>query len=190
MGREESAMETIDASAESGLKWFVMRDLKRPNAKEPAYKVLPSLGFEVFTPMRVTLRVRRGRRERVETPFLGDLLFVHSDREALDPVVERTPTLQYRFLRGTYREPMTVPGAQMEAFVSAVRSCPSPMYFAPGEVTASMLGRRVAVVGGPLDGREGRLLAVRGSRARRLLVELPGIIAAAVETSPEFIRLL
>lgn len=27
--------------------WFVMRDLKRPNALSPAWKTLPGMGFEV-----------------------------------------------------------------------------------------------------------------------------------------------
>ena len=31
--------------------WFVMRDLKRPNAKLPAYIQLEQEGIEVFTPL-------------------------------------------------------------------------------------------------------------------------------------------
>ncbi len=30
------------------ISWFVMRDLKRPNAKLPAYKFLAEQGLEVF----------------------------------------------------------------------------------------------------------------------------------------------
>nr|WP_172618142.1 hypothetical protein [Parabacteroides distasonis] len=32
--------------------WFVLRDLTRPNAKRPAYRLLEEKGIEVFTPMR------------------------------------------------------------------------------------------------------------------------------------------
>ena len=32
--------------------WYVMRDLKRRNAKNPAYSMLEDAGFEVFTPMK------------------------------------------------------------------------------------------------------------------------------------------
>ena len=32
-------------------QWFVMRDLKRGNAKQPAYKLLAELKIRFFTPM-------------------------------------------------------------------------------------------------------------------------------------------
>lgn len=171
-------------------RWFVMRDLKRANAKNPAYKVLSAMGLEVFTPMKVKILNRGGKRVRVESPFLTDLLFVHSTREIMDPIVGKTTTLQYRYVFGGYREPMVVADADMDAFISAVRSCDSPRYYSPGEVTASMLGRKVAVVGGPMDGIEGRLLSVRGSKVRRLVLDIPGVLSASVEISPEFIRLV
>ena len=53
-----------------------------------------------------------------------------------------------------------------------------------------MVGRSVRIIGGPLDGYEGRLQKLQGSRTKRLLVELPGLITAAVEVQPEFIMLL
>ena len=37
---------------------------------------------------------------------------------------------------------------------------------------------------------EGRLLSIRGSRVKRLIVEIPGLLVAAVEVDPEYIRLL
>ena len=53
-----------------------------------------------------------------------------------------------------------------------------------------MYGRRVRIVGGALDGYEGRLLSLRGTRVRRLLVEIPNLLTAAVEVSPEYVQLL
>ena len=69
------------------LCWFVMRDLKRTNAKQPAYKQLEQLQVECFTPMQWRLVSQRGKRERKEVPFMQDLLFVHDTREHLDPIV-------------------------------------------------------------------------------------------------------
>ena len=37
---------------------------------------------------------------------------------------------------------------------------------------------------------EPRLLSIRGSRVKRLIVEIPGLLVAAVEVDPEYIRLL
>lgn len=63
--------------------WYVMRDLKRANAKLPAYKQLLNEHFEVFTPMKEQLSVHGGKRTREEVPFIQDLLFVHDTQEAL-----------------------------------------------------------------------------------------------------------
>ena len=66
----------------------------------------------------------------------------------------------------------------------------SPRYFLVEELTSAMYGRMIRIEGGPLDGYEGRLLSIRGSRVKRLIVEIPGLLVAAVEVDPEYIRLL
>lgn len=180
-----------DEAPSAGRQWYVMRDLKRANARHPAYMLLQELGLEVFTPMRWVLAVEHGRRVRRRMPFMQDLLFVHATREGLDPITMRTPTLQYRYSRGdAYRRPMTVRGDDMERFIRAVGSSDDLTYYLPEELTPGMYGRHVRIVGGPLDGYEGRLLTVRGSRVRRLIVELPGFFSAGVRVESEYVRLL
>ncbi len=172
-------------------RWFVMRDLTRPNAKTPAWRLLGEAGFEVFTPMHTRVSERGGRKVREEVPVIHDLLFVRSTPELLDPVVGRVATLQYRYARGKgYRVAQTVREPDMERFILAVSNCPSPRYYLPSEVTPAMYGRRVRIVGGPMDGLEGDLLKARGSRRRRLLVGLEGLLTVAVEVAPEFISIL
>jgi len=175
---------------EEKARWWAMRDLKRSNARKPAYKLLEEKKVEFFVPMRWQLVTRRGKRVREQVPFMQDLLFVHETRFNLDPLVEKTPTLQYRWLRDTYREPMTVPDTDMERFMLAVNASDSPKYYLPEEITPAMCGRRIRIVGGTLDGYEGSLLTIRGSKVRRLLVELPGFLSVGVEVSPEYIRFL
>lgn len=166
-----------------------MRDLKRANALMPAYKLLAEAGFEVFTPMKWEVTVCNGKRRRVETPFVRDLLFVNSTRVALDGVVAATPTLQYRYVKGAaYCTPMVVRRADMTRFMHAVRSTDKPVFYLPDELTPDMYGRRIMVVGSALDSYEGRLLAIRGGRKKRLIVELPGMLKAAVEVNPDYIR--
>ena len=154
--------------------WFVLRDLTRPNAKRPAYRLLEEKGIEVFTPMRWQLVERKGKRIREEVPLLHDLLFAHTTCACMDPIVEEISTLQYRYLRGGYRKPMTVGHAEMNRFIRAVHSYDSPRYFLVEELTPAMYGRMIRIEGGPLDGYEGRLLSIRGARVKRLIVEIPG----------------
>lgn len=170
--------------------WFVMSDLKRCNAKQPAYKLFKDLGMEVFTPMVWKLSVKHGRRCREEVPFIQDLLFVNGTRLAVDPIVEKYNTVQYRYLRGGYKIPMTVRESDMQRFIHAVESSENPCYYTPEEISSDMIGRKVRIVGGPLDGYEGNLQKIQGAHIKRLFVELPSLLAAAVEVQPEYIQLL
>lgn len=172
------------------LAWFVLRDLRGPNAKTPAYIDLGK-AVEVFTPMRWKLVTVRGRRKKVKVPFLPDLLFAHSTRHQLDRLLPRIHKLQYRYYKGgKYMDPMIVPEEDMNRFIRAVDASVQPTYYAPGEIDPGMIGHRIRIVGGPLDGCIGHLLKIRGTRTKRILIELQALLAVIVEVQPEFIQVL
>ena len=150
------------------VRWFVLRDLKRANSKQPAYKLFEEKNVEYFTPMKSKLVVVKGKQIRKEVPCIPDLLFVHDSREVLDPIIDEVPTVQYRWVRNKYREPMVVSDAEMERFIHAVSVSGIPKYYLPEEITPAMLNRKIRIVGGPLDGYEGTLLTLRGSKVKRL----------------------
>lgn len=160
-----------------------MRDLKRVNAKNPAYKMLAELGFNTFTPLKLKVYDKGGKRVREWIPFMQDLLFVESAKEDLDDVVNKCDTLQYRFIKGMgYGVPMTVPCAEMDRFIAAVGRQKAPVYYNIDEITPEMIGRRIRMVcDGALNTYEGNLLMIKGARKKRLLVQLEGILAAGVE---------
>lgn len=172
-------------------QWFVMRDLKRRNSNCLAIHDLEKAGLEVFTPMTQMIMTIGGKRQRRDVPVIQDLLFVHEAKETIDPFVAMYPTLQFRYLFGkTKEEPMTVREDEMEKFIFAVGHTESPIYYRPGEINDSMFGKRVRIMGGMLDQYEGRLLSVKGMRKRRLIVELQGLISAAVEVDPDYIQII
>ena len=109
---------SLDSKNEA--RWFVLRDLKRANSKKLSYKLFEEKGMEFFTPMKSKLMVVKGKQVRKEVPCIPDLLFVHETREKLDPIIEEVPTIQYRWVRNKYREPMVVSDAEMERFMVAV----------------------------------------------------------------------
>ena len=172
------------------VRWFVLRDLKRANSKQPAYKLFEEKNVEYFTPMKSKLVVVKGKQVRKEVPCIPDLLFVHDSREVLDPIIDEVPTVQYRWVRNKYREPMVVSDAEMERFIHAVSVSGIPKYYLPEEITPAMLNRKIRIVGGPLDGYEGTLLTLRGSKVKRLLVEIPGLLLAGVEVNPDYIQFI
>ena len=94
------------------------------------------------------------------------------------------------YVRGGYRIPMTVRDADMQRFIHAVESSESPRYYTPDEISSDMIGRKVRIIGGFLDGYEGYLQKLQGSRIRRLFIGLPNLLTASVEVQPEYILFL
>lgn len=171
-------------------QWFAMRDLSRRNANIMAHHTLSESGVKVFTPMKEMIMTIRGRKQIRNVPVIQDLLFVHEEKNILDSHVRKIPRLQYRYSKGkTVNEPLVIPDDCMQMFIFAVSNTENPKYFMPGDLTEAMLGKKVHIIGGALDGFEGYLLSVRGMRKRRLIVSIPNFVAAAVEVQPEFIKL-
>lgn len=171
--------------------WYALRDLKRSNAVFPAYKQLRELGIEVFTPMKWRVTKKNGKQIGREVPVMPDLLFAHDTRETLDPIIAQTPTLQYRFKRGgAYCEPIIVPEDDMNRFIGAVQAAEEPKYYSVEEIGTVMKGKRIRVVGGPMNGYEGKLLSVRGSKVKRIVIELPNLLAVSVKVDDECIQVI
>ena len=166
-----------------------MRDLSRRNSNRMAHHELREAGLEVFTPMTEILLTIRGKKQRRVVPVIQDLLFVHETKEKLDPYVARYPSLQYRYALGrSANEPTVIREDEMTRFINAVSNTENPRYYMPGELTRSMYGKKVRIIGGPLDKYEGKLLSIKGMRTMRLIVEIPNLIATAVEVAPQYIQ--
>lgn len=156
-----------------------MRDLKRSNALLPAYKQLSQAGMEVFTPMVSRVFSRNGKRIRKDV------------RQNLDLIVAKTPTLQYRFKKGgKYCEPIVIPQDAMTRFIGATQASANPKYYAMDEISDLMCGRNIRMIGGVLDGYEGKLQTIRGSKTKHLIIILPSLLAVSVEINDEYIELL
>lgn len=170
-------------------QWFVLRDFKKWNAKIPSYKALPKLGIRCFTPMHWIVTTRREVKNREYVPVIQNLLFAYDTKDILDTIIANDKSLQYQYKRGCGRAtPMTVSDSDMERFIKATNNDPSPIYYTIDELTPDMLGRKIIVNGGILDGYEGNLLKIQGSKKKRLVVEIPGFIVAAVIVNPDYIQ--
>lgn len=165
--------------------WYVLRDLRRSNAKVRAYEMLSEEDFEVYTPMkRVTAKIN-GRKAVAEFPFIPDLVLVHSCYDELRTMVDKIPLLQFRFVKGGSGMPLTVGDFEMERFIHATNDAATVEYYAPGEIKPGMIGKKVRITGGRLAGEEMTLLKRQGSRKKRAIVELPNLCTAVVELKEE-----
>lgn len=170
--------------------WFVMRDLGRTSLDKSYYKLFKDNGFEAYTPLKWQLAVKNGKRSRVQVPVIRDLLFVHDVRSRIEAFIQKYSAIQFRYVRGAYCCPMVVPEADMNRFIRVTDSTDSPEYYTPCDITPNMCGRRIRIIGGPLDGCEGKLVTVRGSKRRRIMVSLLNLLSVAVEGKPEYIQFI
>lgn len=72
---------------------------------------------------------------------------------------------------------MVVPGAAMSNFIGVAGTCDEQLVYLPSEPVNWNKGQLVRITGGPFRGYEGRFVRVKGDR--RLVVEIPGVMAVA-----------
>lgn len=168
-------------------QWYVMRDLKRCNAKKPAYKQLQEAGVKVFVPLKwqiILQRVKGTWESSGHSRFALCLWFPSAFGLHCGKNQNASIPLVAEYVPGTY----DCVWFGMDRFIQAVSSSDSPKYYLPEEITPQMCGRKIRIIGGSLNGYEGCLLKIRGSKIKRLLVELKGYLAVAVEVLPEYIQ--
>ena len=176
-------------------RWYVLRDLARPNAKNPAYKQLqamPEMKDCVFVPLKQHVFMEFGKRVVRFIPYMPDLVFVHKSKEELDPIVRKMELLQYRYVRGGKQfEAMSVRAEGFKKFKDAVEQTDNVEYYSYEEVSPQIYGKQIRIIGGCLNGFEGRLISKKGSKFKRLLVDLWECnLAAAIQVESEFIQLM
>ena len=176
-------------------RWYVLRDLARPNAKNPAYKrlqAMPEMKDCVFIPMKQRIFREFGKRVVRFIPFMPDLVFVHKSKEELDTIVRDMELLQYRYVRGGKQfEAMSVRAEDFKKFKDAVEQTDNVEYYSYEAVSPRIYGKQIRIIGGHLNGFEGRLMSNRGSKSKRLLIDLKECnLSAAFQVESEFIHLM
>lgn len=179
-----------EQTSEENYQWYVLRDICRPNANLPGYKLLEKEEITYFTPMHIVIKKKNDINVRIKEPIIKNLLFAYTNKERLDAITSRHQTLQYRFMRGhSINEPMVVSKREMDRFIYAIESSYSdPIYYTPEEITPEKYGKEVRIIGGNLNGYTGYLLKMRGSKTKRLLVELKSLFVAGVEVEAEYVQ--
>ena len=174
--------------------WFVLRDMKRPNAHDSGYLSLlemPELQGDLFIPLKQMIYNHFGKRIIKQIPLYQDLIFLHRSRPEAEAILKNIPSLQFRYVKGKKATPMTIPSSSMNDFIAVVQSTSDIIYYNIDEVSEELYGKRIRIIGGNLHGKEGRLLSRRGSKVKRLIVELPQCnLAASVSIDPDCIQLL
>ena len=160
---------------ETDKQWYVLRVTYRQEMK--VKYDLDSKKIESFIPMKVSYKLRGERRVKVLSPAIHNLVFVHLSEQRMKEYKEHTSLpIRYIMNRET-KKPIVIPETQMRNFIGIAGTQDEQLVYLDSNIQNYKPGKKVKIVGGVFEGYEGTLLRIKGDR--RVLVEMPGLIAVA-----------
>ena len=157
---------------------------------------LNELGVKTFVPMMwrrcpVKPGMTTGNPSRRLVPAVGNLCFAYSTRAELEDFIRGygdTSPVHFYWDR-TANKPLTVPEKAMNDFIAVSSTLDEDLIYIT-EITSKLReGQTVKVKEGPFKGIEGKGVRIR--KSRRILVELPGMLAVATTyIQPEYLEII
>lgn len=186
-------MEKMDvfctSESNSDYCWFAMRATYGRNIL--AQKELSLSGIDSFVPMRTSVVVVKGKRKKVLSPVIKDLVFVFTSRNKIQSAKANIPYLHYVTCSVDGKNvPVVVPDYQMKNFIAVTSAADESMLFLMNPDLNFVKGDRVRIMEGQFSGCEGYFLKVKGVRNRRFVVALDNIIAVSIEIPAKFVELI
>ena len=148
-------------------------------------------GLEAFVPLKYEVKRLRRQEQRTLVPAISGLMFA---KGTLDEVKEYISHAHYTVYirKSTFsnkEDYLTIPTRAMEDFIAVTVDHEAHIsYFRPEEIKLQA-GDKIRVKGGIYDGKEGIIMRIKGKRNKHLVVQIPGLLVAAVEMTPELIEL-
>ena len=169
IGCPEHSSEGVPSS------WYALRVSYSRELK--VQKALDALGVKTFVPMMWKRCPDNSDRKLV--PAVGNLCFAYSTKTALEDFIrgygEVSPV--HFYWDRTANRPLTVPDKPMNDFITVASTLDEDIVYVT-EISAKLReGQTVMVKDGPFKGVEGKVVRIR--KSRRVLVELPGMLAVA-----------
>ena len=135
-------------------------------------------------------RMRKNPSRRL-VPAVGNLCFAYSTKAELEDFIRgygETSPVHFYWDR-TANKPLTVPEKAMNDFIAVSSTLDEDLIYIT-EITSKLReGQTVKVKEGPFKGIEGKVVRIR--KSRRILVELPGMLAVATTyIQPEYLEII
>lgn len=185
--RNSLRMEPV---SDNEVRWYVLgctsprRELKiRDDARR--------YGLTSFVPLKYEVKTVKGQERRLLVPAVTKLVFVKGTLTAVQDYLLHAHFVVFiqRSTFSGHKDYLTVPTDAMENFIAVAEQTERHVtYFRPDEIVLRE-GDKIRVKGGLYDGREGIVMRIKGKRNKHLVVQIPGILIAAVEMTPEMIEL-
>ena len=169
--------------------WYALRATYSRELKVQAH--LQEKGIRTFVPMMWRRTETNGKQVKKLVPAISSLVFVYWTREGIDSYIRSfgdARPVNYYWDRTT-TAPLTVPAKAMENFITIASTLDEDLVFLTEVSEKLREGQTVKVKEGPFKGVEGKIVRIR--KSRRVLVELPGMLAvASTYVAPEELEII
>ncbi len=147
-------------------------------------------GLQAFVPLTYVVKTIRGQKHRALVPAVSKLLFVKGTLEEVKDYIQHAHYVVF-IRKSTFsnkEDYLTIPTKAMEDFIAVTENHEEHVtYFRPEEISLQE-DDKIRIKGGFYDGREGIIMRIKGKRNKHLVVQIPGVLIAAIELSPEMIE--
>ena len=188
IGCPEHSSQGVPSSCQDP-KWYVLRVSYSRSLKIKA--ILDEKGVITFIPMVWQKKTEGGKTEKKLVPAVGNLCFVRWTKTAIDEFIRSygdSSPVHYYWDRTASRA-MTIPEKAMNDFITVASSMDEDLIYITEISDKLREGQMVKVKSGSFAGVTGKIDRIR--KSRRILVELPGMLAvASTYVSPENIEIL
>ena len=148
-------------------------------------------GLEAFVPLVYQVKTHKGQKYRALVPALPGLMFIKGTEIEVKEYMNGShfPVYMRKSTFTNKEEFLTIPNHAMENFIAVTEKNEEHItYFRPEEISLQA-GDRIIVKGGLYDGHEGIIMRIKGKRNKHLVVQIPGVLIAAVEIKPELVHI-
>ena len=166
-----------NASAGVLLSWYVLRATYSREMK--VCEDLGKMGVRTFVPMMWKKKVVDGKEVKVLVPAVGSMCFVYWTKDGIDGYIRGfggNSPVHYYWDRIEGR-PLTISDKAMDDFIAVASSADEDLIYMTEISDRLREGEKVMVKDGPFKGVQGTV--VRNRKSRRIMVEIPGMLAVA-----------
>ena len=149
-------------------------------------------GLEAFVPLKYEIKTIKHQKHRALVPAIPGLMFAKGTLEELKEYIKDHSHYPVYLRKSTFsnkEDYLTVRTKEMEEFIAVTEDNEAHItYFRPEEINLQA-GDRIRVKGGLYDGKEGIVMRIKGKRNKHLVVQIPGMLVAAIEMAPELVEM-
>lgn len=143
-------------------------------------------GIRSFVPMKYEYIIRDRKKTRRLVPAVSNLIFVYEAKSQIDHI-KHTALPYLRYIMGkecgmTYL--ITISLTEMENFIRVASQVEQDIRYVETPDYDFCEGEMVKVIAGPFAGSKGFLVKIKGTRHRRVVVGIEGLLQIATAVIP------